>query len=280
MQGTLATQWKKQESHVVLVAAGPKLGKTDFATSAPTPMVVLSFDLGELTIYPGANRDEILVLDYQRITREMGDMGSSMPVRDVYGKLMREIREIYQLAKEGKPIVQENGDTFPTPKTIVLDGFSRLNTMMVDGKLLLNGGGVSYTDDLSESVRWSFWGKRGTDVYAMVQQFASLNVNVVLTSWLKSERKRVPGTKNSEETGVSLPDIGGAMDQKTPGTTASAVTCVSRGGKYYIRTKPDATMPWIGVRNRFDLPMDVDVTHDAKPGGLTPWEKIFGKETT
>lgn len=274
MQGILSSNWKKQESHVVLVAAGPKLGKTDFATSAPTPMVVLSFDLGELTIYPGAKREEILVLDYQQLTREMGDMGSSLPTRDVYGKLMREIRVIYQAAKAGEAIRLDDGTEFPAPKTIVLDGFSRLNTMMVDGKLLLNGGGVSYTDDLASAVRFSFWGKRGTDVYTMLQQFASLNINVVITSWIKAEIKS-DGGGQSHETGQLLPDIGGAMDRKAPGTVGSAVTCVSKLGKYYIRTKPDANMPWIGVRNRFDLPMDVDVTHGANPTGKSPWDLIF-----
>ena len=275
MQGILSSNWKKQESHVVLVAAGPKLGKTNFATSAPTPMIVLSFDLGELTIYPGAKRDEILVLDYQQLTREMESTGSSMPTRDVYGKLMREIQAIYKAAKSGESIKLDDGTEFPTPKSIVLDGFSRLNTMMVDGKLLLNGGGVQYTDDLSAAIRWSFWGKRGTDVYTMLQQFASLNINVIFTSWIKTEMKNDPVTKIGYETGILLPDIGGAMDRKAPGTVGSAIMCVSRGGRYYIRTKPDASTPWIGVRNRFDLPMDVDVTHGANPTGKSPWNLIF-----
>jgi hypothetical protein len=272
MQGTTADKREKQNAHIVQIAAGPKLGKTDFATSAPSPLIVIACDLGEVTIYPGAKKEEILILDYQAVTR-MINPGGSNPTRDVYSRLMKDLQEVYVAAKAHTPLKLEDGSEFPAPKTIVLDGFSRLNTMLVDGRLAMNN--LSYTDDLPKNIRFNFWGKRGTDVYAIIQQYASLDVNVVITSWIKAEVKN-NAEGQSYDTGILLPDIGGAMDRKTPGTVASSIMCVSRGGKYYIRTKPDATTPWLGVRNRFDLPYEVEVTHDAHPSGLTPWEKIFG----
>ncbi len=277
MIGNTADKWQKQRTHVVQVAAGPKLGKTDFATSAPTPMIVVACDLGEVTIYPGAKKDEILILDYQDVTRKIGSAGETIPQRDVFSRLMKDLSEIHRAAKAHESLKLENSVEFPPPKTVVLDGFSRLNTMLVDGKLSMNN--KLYTDDLDKSIRFNFWGKRGTDIYALVQLYASLDINVVITSWIKAEVKTDRESGMSYETGQLLPDIGGANDRKTPGTVASSIMCVSRGGKYYIRTKPDAATPWIGVRNRFDLPMDVDVTHGPTPTEAErPWTKIFGKE--
>lgn len=276
MQGMTADKSEIQKHHVIQVAGGPKLGKTDFATSAPTPMVVIACDLGEITIYPGAKRDEILILPYQEVTRKIGSAGETIPQRDVFNRLMRDLNTIQASIRAHEPLKLEGGVEFPTPKTVVLDGFSRLNTMLVDGKLAMNN--KLYTDDLDKSIRFNFWGKRGTDIYALVQIYASLGVNAIITSWIKAEVK-TSAEGQSYETGVLLPDIGGANDRKTPGTVASSVMCVSRGGKYYIRTKPDATTPWLGVRNRFDLPTDVDVTHGSNPKPEdNPWRKVFGQD--
>ena len=275
MQGVTANKWAKQEAHIVQISSGPKLGKTDFATSAPSPLILIACDLGEVTIYPGAKREEILILDYQDVTRKIGGAGETIPQRDVFSKLMKALQEVYTAAKTQQPLKLEDGTEFPAPKTVVLDGFSRLNTMLVDGKLAMNN--VLYTDDLPKNIRFNFWGKRGTDVYTVVQMFASLSVNVAITSWIKAETKTNTDGQ-SYETGLLLPDIGGSNDRKTPGTVASSIMCVSRGGKYYIRTKPDAATPWLGVRNRFDLPYEVEVTHGPNPTGLTPWEIIFGKQ--
>lgn len=267
MIGTTADLWETQRNETVLLAAMPKLGKTMVATSGPLPMVVVACDLGKLSIPPSQDRSQILVLPYQELTREMGDQGTTVVKKDVFTRLMRDLYNVAKAVKAGTPIELENGVTFPVPRTIVLDGFTRLNQMIIDGKLALNN--LQYTEDLSKEIRFNFWGKRLTDVYAVVQQFASLKLNVVITSWIKAQM-----SKEGQPTGVWLPDIGGAMDLRTAGVVGSALLCYARGGKYYVRTQPDGIYPWCGVRDRVGMSAEVDVTITSQ--SPLPWEKLFG----
>lgn len=267
MIGATADKWETQKNETVLLAAMPKLGKTMVATSGPLPMVVVACDLGKLSIPPSQDRSQILVLPYQELTREMGDAGTTVVKKDVFTRLMSDLYGVAKAVKAGAPIELEDGTVFPTPKTIVLDGFTRLNQMIIDGKLALNN--LQYTEDLSKEIRFNFWGKRLTDVYAVVQQFASLKLNVVITSWVKAQVG-----KDGGQTGVWLPDIGGAMDLRTAGVVGTSLLCYARGGKYYVRTQPDGIYPWCGIRDRIGIPAEVDVTITAQEP--LPWNRIFG----
>lgn len=270
MQGSTADKWSVQQHETVLLAAMPKLGKTMVATSGPLPMVVVACDLGKLSIPPAQDRSQILVLPYQELTRALSDQGTTTPQRDVFTRLMRDLYSVAKAIKSGAPIELEGGVTFPTPKTVVLDGFTRLNQMIIDGKLALNN--LNYTEDLSKEIRFNFWGKRLTDVYAVVQQFASLKVNVVITSWLKAQM-----SKEGQPTGVWIPDIGGAMDLRTAGVVGTALLCFAKsGGKYFVRTQPDGLFPWCGIRDRIGTPAELDVT--ITPAAPLPWKTLFGGE--
>ena len=267
MQGTTADQWKQQDYWSVLLAGVQKgAGKTTIALSAPTPIAVVSCDLGRLSIPPSVAKSQILVLPYHELTRVMGDMGTSVPQKDIYVKLMRELTEVWRAVKKGEPIKLESGLEFPTPKTVVLDGLSRLNTMLVDGKCALNG--LLYADDLPKEARFKFWGTRLADVLSLTQQFASLPCNVVLTAWVDPKNDA-----EGKPTGVWLPDIGGKMDLLTAGLVSAALYCYSRAGKFYVRPKSDAAYPWCGIRGEYNLPNDIEVTIGAD--GKLPWEKIF-----
>lgn len=273
MIGATADKWETQKNETVLLAAMPKLGKTMVATSGPLPMVVVACDLGKLSIPPAQDRSQILVLPYQDLTREMGDQGTTVVKKDVFTRMMRDLYSVAKAVKSGEPLQLEKSEAFPeglmfpTPRTVVLDGFTRLNQMMVDGRLSMNN--LQYTEDLSKEIRFNFWGKRLTDVYAMVQQYASLKLNVVITSWVKAQM-----TKDGQPTGVWLPDIGGAMDLRTAGVVGSALLCYSRAGKYYVRVQPDGMYPWCGIRDKISTVGEVDVTIDAK--NPLPWTKLFG----
>lgn len=273
MQGVVATQWVTQEYETVLIAGNPKLGKTTLATSAPGPIALIACDLGKLSIYPGTKREELLVLPYQDLTREMGDLGTSNPKVDVFRRLTRDLNEIYKAIRDEQPLKVEGQADFPTPRTLVLDGFSRLNDMLVDGKLAMQN--KAYVEDLDKAMRFSFWGKRAQDIYTIIQQFASLKkCHVVITSWMQAETKTGEDGK-SYETGVWWPSVGGKNNMRTAGVVSNAVVVEGRGGKFYARTKPDGKYPWLGLRDNFTTPAEVDVTY--VPGGPSPWVKLFGK---
>jgi AAA domain-containing protein len=276
MQGVKANEWETQTYESVYIGGKPKMGKTSAATSAPTPMVFVACDLGKISFWPGAKRDEILVLPYQDLTREMGDQGTSNPKKDIFVQLMRDLSDIARSIKTGMPIKLGDGTEFPCPVSVVLDGFTRLNSMMVDGKLSLQG--KSYTEDLEKQVRFNFWGKRGTDVYTILQQYSSFKkANVIITGWVKAEKRTLPDG-SSVETGRWLPDVGGANDLKTAGVVANTLLAdfEPTSKDYVLRTKPDSRYDWLGVRDNFTVENPVKVTY--KPGEKSPWEKVFGKK--
>lgn len=268
----LASDWDKQKNRTVLLAGPPKgAGKTTFALSFPTPILVQSFDLGLLSIPPGVDPTQVAVVAYHDVTRSLGEDGKSHPKQDLYAKLLRDLQVAYDSVKSGKGIKLPDGSEFPPPRTLVADGLSRLDTMLVDGQCALQG--VAYPEDIPDKQRFGFWGRRLRDVLTATQQFASLDCNVALTSWV-GERM----DKDGKPTGVWYPDIGGKMDILGAGIVGAALYCYGRGGRYYVRTKADGIYPWVGVRGNYDAVNEIDVT--IEPGKPLPFERVFGKVGT
>ena len=273
--GQLASDIITQQRRTYLVAGTPKLGKTTFALSGVREhefAIVVSCDLGEVTLPPWLDRRQVLILPYHALTREMEGDGNSKPVKDVFLKLTGDLFEIYKSVTEGRPLNLTEG-SFPVPQWVVLDGMSRLNNMLIDGQLAMNN--MRDPGELDNKA-FKFWGKRLRNTLTVVEQFASLPVNVGMTSWVEQTRD-----STGVFTGVWYPDIGGKMDLLTAGTVSAAMLVNSRQGKYYVRVQPDGQYPWLGVRNRFGLPAEIDVTIGASttrpPAGQTPWEKVFGQ---
>jgi AAA domain-containing protein len=274
LAGSVASEWAPQTRETVTVAGEPKgAGKTTFAISAihgDRRGVVVACDLGKLSIPPAVKRENVLVVSYQELTREIKE-GHSSPVRDVYLKLTGDLYEIYRSVKDQRAIQLPDGKEFAPPDVVVLDGMSRLNNMLVDGQCALNN--IADPSDLDNKA-YKFWGKRLRDVLTIVEQFASLPCDVVMTSWV-DEQKNSDGTG----TGVFYPDVGGKMDKLTPGETSNALYGFSRQGKFFVKVKADGKHPWIGLRSNYNIPAsgEIDVTITGAAGELTPWQKCFGK---
>jgi AAA domain-containing protein len=274
LPGHTANEWKAQTMETVMLAGEPKgSGKTTFATSAVYGTrrgIIVACDLGKLSIPPNVKKENLLVLPYQELTREIKE-GHSNPVRDIYLKLTGDLYEIYRSVKDQRAIKLTDGKEFAPPDVVVLDGMSRLNNMLVDGQCALNN--IADPSDLDNKA-YKFWGKRLRDVLTIVEQFASLPCDVVMTSWV-DEQKNSDGTG----TGVFYPDVGGKMDKLTPGETSNAIYGFSRQGKFYVKVKADGKHPWIGLRSNYNIPQsgEVDVTITGAAGELSPWQKVFGK---
>lgn len=271
MQGMTLDKWPIQKYWSVLVAGRPKdSGKTTFAMSATKPLVLLSFDFGRVSIPPGVDTKDVLIIPYHELTRAFNPDGSSAPQIDIWIRLLKDLQAIMTSVRQGKDLVLEDGTTFPSPKTVVLDGMSRLGSMLVDGRLALNN--MAYTDDLDKESRFKFWGKRLTDLYTMIQQIASLPCNIVMTAWIDPQVITVDGKPVT--TGVWLADIGGKADLLTPGTVSATMVCSSRQGRFYAQIKSDAKYPWLGIRGVYTNPTEIDITI-PRPDGKLPWELVF-----
>jgi hypothetical protein len=270
MQGATADQWKQQEFWSVLAAGMPKgAGKTTLALSAPQPTIVVACDLGRISIPPGVDRSKVLVLPYQDLTRVMEESGTTKPKRDIYVKLTKDLFNIYTSVKAQNAIKLEDGKEFPPPATIVLDGVSRLNNMLVDGLCAMNNIDEPTFAVGDKGKAFAFWGKRLRSILTIVEQFASLPCNVVLTTWVDQQKD-----SEGKPTNVWLPDVGGKMDIVASGTVGAALYLFSRMGKFYARTKPDGMYNWCGVRDKYDLKEEIDIT--IEKGQPSPWERIFG----
>lgn len=265
-------EWGIQDRETVLIAGAPKgAGKTTLALSVGKPddyTAVVACDLGKLSVPPGRSRERILVIPYQDLTREFtADGGHSRPKLDVFKRLTGDLYTIYKAVKEQSAIPLRDGKEFPPPQNIILDGMSRLNTMLVDGQCALNN--IDDPSDLDNKA-FKFWGKRLRDALTIVEQFAGLPCNVVMTTWI-DQVKNADGSA----TGIWYPDVGGKMDMLTAGTVGAAMLAYSRQGEFFVRTKADGQYPWIGVRDRYNLQSEINVTVKGTPGEVPPWQRIF-----
>jgi len=184
-------------------------------------------------------------------------------------RLTGDLYAIYRAVKDQTALPLGDGKEFPLPQNIIIDGMSRLNAMLVDGQCALNN--IADPSDLDNKA-YKFWGKRLRDTLCIVEQFACLPCNVAMTTWIDQVKDG-----DGKPTGVWLPDVGGKMDLLTPGTVGAALYAFSRQGKFFVRTKADGAYPWVGVRDRYTLAGEIDVTVDATPAGRVPaWQRIFG----
>ncbi len=271
--------WETQARETVLVAGLPKNGKTTFALSCTTEgkrTALIACDLGKLSIPPWIDRKNVIVFPYQRLTRELvaadagvANAGHSKPMRDEYLRLTGDLYRIYKSIKDDQAIQLADSTEFAPPHNLILDGMARLNKMLVDGQCALNG--INDPSDLDNKA-FKFWGKRLRDTLTIVEQFASLPVNVVLTAWVKEQKDSDLKPKN-----IWYPDIGGAMDLLSAGTVGAAVMSYGKSdGTYYIRTRKDGMYPWVGVRDVYNMPAELDVT--VKIGDKeSAWDKVFTK---
>lgn len=281
LDGTVLANWEPQGRETVLVAGMPKgAGKTSLvmsmAKTATPRTVVIACDLGKLSIPPGIDPANVLVLPYQELTREFFEgvpgtvgIGHSKPLKDVYLRLTGDFYQIYNSIKNDQAIKLRNGTEFLPPQNLILDGVARLNAMLVDGQCALNG--IADPSDLDNKA-FKFWGKRLRDTLTIIQQFACLPVNVGLTTWIEQVKDA-----EGKPTGVWLPDIGGKMDLLTAGTVGAALLSFSKSdGTFHVRTRADGMYPWLGVRDVYGMPAEIDVT--IRPGDKEgAWDKIFTK---
>ncbi len=272
LQGWTLNEWGIQLYDSVLIAGMPKgAGKTTLAMTAIRPddyAAVVLCDLGKLSGTSLVNPEHVLVLPNQTLTRELNGSGNSAPVKDVFLKLTGDLYKVYRSVKDQTAIKLQDGKEFPPPNVVILDGMSRLNTMLVDGQCALQN--ILDPSDLDNKA-FKFWGKRLRNILTIVEQFASLPCTVVMTTWLDPVK-----TSDGTATGVWLPDIGGKMDVLTAGTVGAALHAFSRQGKFYVQTRSDGQYPWCGVRDRYGLAPEIDVTISAQ-NQVRPWQRIFSE---
>ena len=263
---------KKPDDYLKVLLWGPpkNAGKTTNAMGFPLPIVVLSFDPGNLSIPPGIDRSQIVVQRYHDPTRALNPLGGTVPARDVAQDFTRDYIAIAGLIRDQKPLKDDSGKELWVPRTLVLDGMTRLNSMMIDSQCVRQG--VAEPAGLPKGESFKFWGGRLSLSKTFWELFLSLPCNVAMTAW-------EAGLKDSDGnyTGQKHPDLGGKLDIWGAGYVDASLYCYVQGGKFKVRTKGDGLIQGCGVRDKYTLDDVIDVTLDKGKGKLL-YEKIWGKE--
>ena len=256
---------------VLLVGRPKSAGKTTFATSAPGPILLLNYDhAGVISTFPGGK--DIHVRSYPSADPDI-NLDSDKWVRPTSTgkKILSDIRAIRAGFESKKDIDFGDGEQLPLPTTLILDGMSEMTATIVDWILAMNK--KQDADDFNN--KFALWQKRMTQLRILMNICIPLPCNVILTA---HEDKEIV---NDNPTGKIIPDLGGKLDNMVPGKVDSSLRLFTKYANnkvsYYVQTKPDAIREWIGVRNRYDLLQEIDVTIDPKHP-VSPWQTVFGKE--
>ncbi len=270
----LASELQGADDYIkaMLWGAPKNPGKTTNAMSFPTPIAVLSFDPGNLSIPPWVDRSQVVVQRYHDPTRALNPLGGTVPSKDVVQDFTRDYIKLAELIRNQKPLVDDNGKELWVPRTVVLDGMTRLNSMMIDSQCMRQG--VAEPAGLPKGESFKFWGGRLSLSKTFWELFLSLPCNVILTAW-----EDIVKDSEGKETGQRRPDLGGKLDIWGAGYVDASLYCFAQGGRYKVRTKGDGLIHGCGVRDKYTLPDVIDVTLDKGVGTLI-YDKIWKNPVT
>ena len=190
-----------------------------------------------------------------------------MPVRDVSQDFTKDYIEIAGKIRNQVPLTDENGKDLFVPKTVVIDGMTRLNGMMVDSQCLRQG--IAEPIGLTKGQGYQFWGGRLTLAKTFWEVFLALHCNVVMTAWEEGMKD-----KEGNLTGQKCPDVGGKLDVWGAGYVDASLYCYVQAGRFKVRTKGDGLIQGCGVRDKYALDDVIDVTLDKGKGELL-YDKIW-----
>lgn len=273
----------------VLGFGQPKCGKTSFSLTAPQPILVLNFDGGVPGLPPGVSGSEIYIQNYPPADVNPDLKKSGWARSTTLGEcMMQDILDVRnQLMKEGSSLelndwFKKEKVTIPRPQTVVLDGLVEFNQALLDW--LMGRENMKDPSD-AEGDALKFWGKRLDRFNNLLRFLLPTPVHKVLNTWDTAEMVKERGAKMAEPTGVRTPDIGGKLDAWAAGKVDASLYFYTEkradGVHHFVCTKPNAKVKCVGVRSRFDLPEQVDITINLKEVGtaayLSPWERVWGK---
>jgi hypothetical protein len=255
-------------------------GKTTFYLTMPLPILDFQFDLGSATAPPGVDANQIYVQDY--CDNEAVDLSSQSlkRKRELGDRLAKDLVALLESFKSSKDIVRlSDNTTCPKPKSILLDGGTRLDEILIDLLCAINA--VSDPTDMPSKSgnvgggTLRFYNDRLNRLRKLFAMVISLPVNVSMTTWVDIKNKT--DNQGNVISRTITPDLGGKLNIIGPGMFDSCLYHFYEGGKYCVRTKPTPESEVLGIRNAYNLAPVIDVTilkDDKRP---LPYERVFGK---
>ena len=270
----------------VFLGGKPKsAGKSTFALTAPGKKLVLQYDLGDTTAPPGVDPATIWVRKYDAAILnpsfdKEGHLTSDKWQRpsNVGEAIIKDLYILRQAFLRGEPEFQlTDGKMYPRPDTIILDGMTEMPLILVDWILAVNKlrDADEFIGDSGKVNKYKLWQKRIDVMRPLLHSVIQLPCNVVLIAWEIAEMK------DDRLTGQTVPDIGGKLDNMIPGKVDAALRCFARyensSVRYMVQAVPDGLREWVGVRGKYGMKNEIDVTiHPGKVEKL-PWDRVLGE---
>lgn len=272
------SEYRKTAHNKLLLWGAPKgAGKSTLSMYALTPGLVLQYDIGNPVVPPGVDPAQWFVKVYPAadagIVYNTDRWQRAANVGEAIIKDLTAIRAAYN-ANATELLL--DGISMPLPASIVMDGLSSMASHILDWILAVNK--VTDPDDFKNT--YKAWSKRLQTLSTLYNSILPLPCNVLMTTWEQPVMRDIVNSKGDRESiktaGVE-PNIGGALDNLTPGKVDASLYCYSEatptGVKYMVRTRPSALVKACGVRDGYKLADTVDVT--IKPGSQNPYRRIF-----
>lgn len=264
----IATQENRFKS--VLLTGGSGVGKSTIAYYGPQPIAALLLDKSSIDLPPGVDPSGVYFKTYPpaQVDLSKDDHGRARNIADT---IIRDIQLFRDHFLAGKPLEVKSFDgsieTWPTPKTLVLEGGDFLALHMLN--LVCARHKKANPGDFDNP--FEAWGLRLAELHAIYDQLTYLPCNLIVTTGPEEEQKstRVNGKVVSEKTGVVMPDLGGAMCVEGPRKFQSSLYVWAEGGKHYVRTRSNAKYKGFKMGGKFGADEIVEITlQNGKPANL------------
>lgn len=189
-------------------------------------------------------------------------------IRDI--QLLRDHFTVKKPFKIASGVDSKQLEEWPTPATVVLEGGDFMAQHMIN--LVCARHNKANPGDFDSP--FEAWGLRLVELHAIYDMLTYLPCNVIVTTGLHKESKssKVNGKLVVEETGVVLPDLGGAMCEEGPRKFHSSLMMYTENCKHYVRTKSNNKFKGFKIGGKWGAQEIVDVTLDGK---TNPWQKLF-----
>ena len=270
-----AGEMNDANKHVLLTGTSG-VGKSTLAYFAPKPIAALLLDKSSLDIPAGVDGSQIFYKTYPPATVDLTNdkHGRARNIADAIIRDIQLLRDHFTIGKEIKissGVDKSTIEIWPTPKTVVLEGGDFLAQHILN--LVCARHSKNNPSDFDNP--FEAWGLRLVELHAIYDMLTYFPCHLVVTTGIHKETKtsRVNGKVVSEETGVLLPDLGGAMCEEGPRKFHSSLYSYTQDGKYFVRTRSNAVFKGFKIGGRWGAKEIVDLTLLDKESD--PWQKLF-----
>jgi len=268
-------------------------GKSEFAVQSPQPHAMLCVDKPAIATlpswFPGYDPAQSFGKFYPPPDVDLTD-SKALPPRNVFDSIWADVKLIREALYKGEPTFKIGGETWPLPRTIIIEGgdFVRshcVNWILHTHKKMHMDEFVTADNRPNPFLGWGLVAEKMIPFYKSLTFLPSIRpVNVVITIGVSDETRneKINGKFEAVATGKKLANFGGKkLDQEAPRSFHNMWLSLTLDGRYYLATaKGKKYDNYKSLRsNRVGMPPQPDVT--LEPSNPTNfWNDLFTPQPT